>query len=56
MADNELKVIVKAKELAIHTYKLTSNANRYPKKYRYSLVPKMQNKTLEIYSLYYLFY
>lgn len=25
MADNDLKVIVKAKELAVHTFKLTSN-------------------------------
>lgn len=51
MADNELKVIVKAKELAVHTFKLTSNANRYPKKYRHSLVDKMQIKSLEIYEL-----
>lgn len=34
MAENDLKVIVKAKELALHTFKLTSNCNRYPK-YRY---------------------
>ena len=27
MADNDLKVIVKAKELATHTFKLTSNCN-----------------------------
>lgn len=38
MAENDLKVIVKAKELAVHTFKLTSNCNRYPKKYRHSLV------------------
>lgn len=49
MADNDLKVIVKAKDLATHTFKLTSNCNRYPKKYRHSLVDKMQNKSLEIY-------
>lgn len=48
MAD-ELKVIVKAKELAIHSFRLTSNANRYPKKYRHSLVDKIQIKSLEIY-------
>ena len=45
MADNELRVILKAKELAAHTLRLTSNANRYPKKYRFSLVDKMQNKS-----------
>ena len=48
MAENELKVIQKAKELATHTLKVTSNANRYPKKYRFSLVDKMQNKSMEI--------
>lgn len=49
MADNDLKVILKAKELAEHTLRVTSNCNRYPKKYRFSLVDKMQNKSLEIY-------
>lgn len=51
MADNELRVILKAKELATHTLRLTSNANRYPKKYRFSLVDKMQNKSMEIYEM-----
>lgn len=49
MSETDLKVIVKAKELAIHTFKLTSNCNRYPKKYRHSLVDKMQIKSLDIY-------
>ena len=49
MAENDLKVIVKAKELAVHSFKLTSNCNRYPKKYRHSLVDRIQNKSLEIY-------
>ena len=49
MAETDLKVILKAKELAEHTLRVTSNANRYPKKYRFSLVDKMQNKSLEIY-------
>ena len=49
MADNELKVVLKAKELAEHTLRVTSNCNRYPKKWRFSLVDKMQNKALEIY-------
>lgn len=42
MADGEFAVIVKAKELAVHSFKLTSNCNRYPKKYRHSLVDKIQ--------------
>ena len=50
MSDTDLKVIVKAKELAVHTFKLTSNCNRYPKKYRHSLVDKMQIKSLDIYT------
>lgn len=50
MSSTELNVILKAKELAKHTLKVTSNANRYPKKWRFSLVDKMQNKALEIYA------
>ena len=45
----DLQVIIKAKELAKHTLIITSNARRYPKRYRFSLVDKMQNKALEIY-------
>lgn len=49
MAENDLKVIIKAKELAVHSFKLTSNCNRYPKKYRHSLVDRVQIKSLDIY-------
>lgn len=49
MADEKLQVIIKAMELAEHTLRVTSNCNRYPKKWRFSLVDKMQNKSLEIY-------
>ena len=49
MAENDMKVIVKAKELAVHSFKLTSNSNRYPKKYRHSLVDRIQIKSLDIY-------
>lgn len=47
--DDELLVIKKAKQLAVHTIKITGNINHYPKKYRYALVDKMQNRCLEIY-------
>lgn len=50
MTEKELKVIIKAKELAVHTFQLTSNANRYPKKYRHSLVDRMQLKSIDIYT------
>lgn len=53
MAENELQVIIKSKQLAEHTLRVTSNCNRYPKKWRFSLVDKMQNKSLEIYEYLY---
>jgi len=49
MADNDLKVIVKAKELSVHSFKLTSNSNRYPKKYRHSLCDRIQLLSLDLY-------
>lgn len=49
MLNEKLEVITKSMELAEHTLRLTSNCNRYPKKWRFSLVDKMQNKALEIY-------
>ena len=49
MADNELNVIVKAKELAEHSFRLTSNCNRYPKKYRHSLVDRIQIRAMDIF-------
>lgn len=51
MSNTELKVIIKAKELAKHTFIKTCNVNHYPKKLRFSLVDKMQNKSLEIYEM-----
>lgn len=49
MAENDLKVIVKAKELAVHSFKLTSNSNRFPKKYRHSLCDRIQLRSLDLY-------
>lgn len=49
MAEKTFKTVLKAMDLAEHTLRVTSNCNRYPKKYRFSLVDKMQNKSLEIY-------
>lgn len=49
MADNDMRVIVKAQELAVHSFRLTSNCDRYPKKYRHSLSDRIQNKSLQIY-------
>ena len=49
MADNDLKVIVKAKELAVHSFRLTSKCNQYPKKFRHSLADRIQNRSMDIY-------
>ena len=51
MAETDLKVILKAKELAKHTFQVTSNCRRYPKKYRFSLVDRMQHKAMDIYEM-----
>ena len=51
MDNTDLKVIVKAKELATHSLKITSNSNRYPKKYRHSLCDKIQNTSLDIFAI-----
>lgn len=51
MTNEDLRVITKAKQLAKHTLIMTSNARRYPKKFRFSLVDKIQNKALEIYEM-----
>ena len=48
---NDLKVVIKSKELAVHTIKVTSNCNKFPKKYRFTLCDKMQNKSMNIYEL-----
>lgn len=45
----DLQVIIKAMQLAEHTFRLTSNPNRYPKKYRFSLVDRMNLKAMDIY-------
>lgn len=42
MAEKEFGVILQAKNLVEHTFRITSNCNRYPKKYRFSLNGKTQ--------------
>ena len=49
MAEESFRTILKAQALAEHTLRVTSNCNRYPKKWRFSLVDKMQNKSMDIY-------
>lgn len=49
MTETDFKPIVKAKELMTHSLILTSNSNRYPKKYRHSLCDRIQIKSFDIY-------
>ena len=44
----DLTVIVKAKEMCIHTLKVTNNEKYFPKRYRLSVVNKMHDKAFEI--------
>lgn len=46
---NELEVTKKAMQLAEHSFRLTMNINRYPKKIRHSLVDRIQIKSMDIY-------
>lgn len=48
MLGSDMRVIAKAKALAVHSFELTSNNNRYPKKYRHSLCDRIQLKSLDI--------
>lgn len=49
----ELTVIVKAKEMAAHTLRITSNEKAFPKRYRLTLTNKIIDKAFEIYTLLY---
>lgn len=50
-SDKDFKLLVKAKDLANYTLKITDNAKRFPKKYRFTFVNRMQNLSLDIYEL-----
>lgn len=47
--ESELGVIVKAKALVKHTYVITSNPNHYPKKMRFTLANRLQEKATEVF-------
>lgn len=44
----DLTVIVKAKEMVIYTLRITNNEKNFPKRYRLSVVNKIQDKAFEI--------
>ena len=45
----EFNVIVKCKDLINHTFTITNSTERFPKKYRFTLVNRIQDKAIEIY-------
>ena len=45
----EMAVIVKAKCLMEHSFKMTANTKHFPKKYRFSIGARIENLAIEIY-------
>ena len=46
---SEFNVIVKCKDLIKHTFTITNSTERFPKKYRFTLVNRIQDKAIDIY-------
>ena len=46
---SEFNVIVKCKDLIKHTFTITNSTERFPKKYRFNLVNRIQDKAVDIY-------
>lgn len=46
--ENEFKIITKAKDLVKHTFEMT-NEKRFPKKYRFTIVNRLQDLTIDIF-------
>lgn len=46
---SEFNVIVKCKDLIKHTFTIINSTERFPKKYRFTLVNRIQDKTVDIY-------
>ncbi len=49
--DRDFLLLVKAKDLAKYTINMTENNKRFPKKYRFTFVNRMQDLSLDIYEL-----
>lgn len=49
--NNEFLLLVKVKDLIEYTLEVTDNSKRFPKKYRFTFVNRMQNIVLDIYEL-----
>ena len=46
---SEFNVIVKCKDLVKHTFTITNSTERFPKKYRFTLVNRIQDRAIDIY-------
>lgn len=46
---SEFNVIVKCKDMIKHTFTITNSTERFPKKYRFTLVNRIQDKAIDIY-------
>lgn len=46
---SELNVITKVKDLIKHTFAITNNTDHFPKKYRFTLVNRIQDRAISIY-------
>lgn len=51
MSNKEFLLITKAKDLVKHTLRMTNNSKRYPKKFRFEFVNRMQGLALDIFEL-----
>jgi uncharacterized Fe-S center protein len=52
-SQGDLDVIVKAKQMAVHTAETTNNTNYFPKRYRLTITDKIVDKSFEIFTLLY---
>lgn len=46
---SEFGVIVKAKDLVKHSFTITNNTTKFPKKYRFTVVNRIQDKAVDIF-------
>lgn len=51
--EGDLLVVVKAKQMAAHTFRITGNEKNFPKRYKFTLTDKIVNKSFDIYTLLY---
>lgn len=49
LKDKEFILLSRVKDLIKHTLTMTDNAKRYPKKYRFTFVNRMQGLAIDIY-------